>query len=207
MSTPILLEVYSDYVCPWCYLGDSRTKKLKENYNILVRFVHFPLHPETPKEGKLLEELFRCGPEDVEAKNTHMKNLMTAEGLQYNTRRYTYNSRLAQEIAKWAEIKMNSGIIHNKFFEAYFVYGRNIGDIEVIIDIIKTIGLCEEEARTVIAERSYKNAIDSDWAKSNNLGVSGVPTYVSNGQILTGAQPYHFLKELMDQIGAEKKPR
>ena len=60
-------------------------------------------------------------------------------------------------------------------------------------------------ARTVIEERHFKDAIDSDWAKSSSQGITGVPTYVSNGRILTGAQPYHFLQELMVQINANPK--
>ena len=58
MPEPIILEVFTDYVCPWCYLGDNRVKKLKQNYDITVQLVHFPLHPETPAEGRTLLELF-----------------------------------------------------------------------------------------------------------------------------------------------------
>ena len=78
MPNTILLEVFTDYVCPWCYLGDNRTKKLKQDYDILVQLVHFPLHPETPIEGRTLQELFGCGPEQIKAKNVQMKNLMAA---------------------------------------------------------------------------------------------------------------------------------
>ena len=103
MPEPIILEVFSDYVCPWCYLGDNRVKKLKENYNIEVKLVHFPLHPDTPEEGRTLQDMFGTGPEDIQAKNTRMKGLMDTEGLPYNERSHTYNSRLAQEIGSWAE--------------------------------------------------------------------------------------------------------
>ena len=47
-----IFEVFTDYVCPWCYLGDARVKKIKKNFDVNVKLVHFPLHPETPKEGR-----------------------------------------------------------------------------------------------------------------------------------------------------------
>ncbi|MBL6946056.1 MAG: DsbA family oxidoreductase [Rhodospirillales bacterium] len=205
MPEPILLEVFTDYVCPWCYLGDNRVKKLKQNYDIQVQLVHFPLHPETPAEGRTLLELFRCGPEEIIAKNTRMKGLMETEGLPYSERSHTYNSRLAQEIGTWAETQSGGSAIHDKFFEAYFVDCRNVGDVEVIIDVVKSVGLDEQEARAVLAERRFKAAVDADWEKSRIYGVTGVPTFVSNGQSLVGAQPLETLHQLMAEVGAERR--
>ncbi len=202
MSEPVTLEVFTDYVCPWCYLGDNRVKQLKDNYNIQVKIVHFPLHPDTPAEGRTLQDMFGTGPEAIEAKNTQMRGLMEAEGLPYNDRSHTYNSRLAQEIGSWAETQPGGNAIHDKFFEAYFVEGRNVGDIEVIIDVVKSVGLDEQEARKVLEERRFKDAVDADWAKSHAYGVTGVPTFVAERQGLVGAQPYETLEMLMKEVGA-----
>jgi predicted DsbA family dithiol-disulfide isomerase len=130
---------------------------------------------------------------------------MDAEGLPYNRRSHTYNSRLAQEIGKWAETKADAEVIHDKFFEAYFVDRRNVGDVEVIVDIAKSAGLDEAEARAVLAERRFKDAVDADWAKSRAYGVTGVPTFVTGGQGVVGAQPYEVLEQLMASVGAEKR--
>lgn len=205
MSESITLEVFTDYVCPWCYLGDNRVKKLKENYDVNVKIVHFPLHPDTPEEGRTLAEMFGTGPEAIEEKNRNMKGLMDAEGLPFNDRSHTYNSRLAQEIGSWAETQEGGHAIHDKFFEAYFVDGRNVGDVEVIIDVVKSVGLDETEARKVLEERSFKEAVDADWEKSHSYGVTGVPTFVCNQQGLVGAQPYEVLEQLMTEAGAEHR--
>ena len=207
MSEPVALEVFTDYVCPWCYLGDNRVKKLKQNYDINVQLVHFPLHPETPTEGRSLQELFRCGPEEIDTKNARMKGLMEAEGLPFEARSHTYNSRLAQEIGTWAETQPGGNAIHDKFFEAYFVERRNIGDQEVILDVVKSVRLDDDAARTVLTERSYKNAVDEDWAKSHAYGVTGVPTFVSGGKGLVGAQPYEALAQMMAEVGAARRDR
>jgi predicted DsbA family dithiol-disulfide isomerase len=205
MSEPIELEVFSDYVCPWCYLGDNRVKRLKQEFNITVKLVHFPLHPETPSDGKSLADLFGRGPDELKVGHDQMQGLMDAEGLPYNQRSHTYNSRLAQEIGSWAETQPGGDVIHDKFYEAYFVDRCNVGDVEVIIDVVKSAGLDEAEARKVIAERSFKEAVDNDWAKSRGYGVTGVPTFVSSGQGLVGAQPYEVLEQLMTAVGAERR--
>ena len=197
MPDPIVLEVFSDYVCPWCYLGDNRVKKLQQNYDITVQRVHFPLHPETPAEGRARE--------DFKARNPAMKGLMEAEGLPYGERSHTYNSRLAQEIGTWAETQPGGSSIHDKFFEAYFVDCRNIGDVEVIIDVVKSAGLDEGHARAVLVERRFKDAVDADWEKSLSSGVTGVPTFVSNGQRVVGAQPYEVLQQFMAAAGAQRR--
>ena len=62
------LEVFTDYVCPWCYLGDARVRKLKKNFDLNIKLVHFPLHPETPLEGRTLLELFRTSTDNVKEK-------------------------------------------------------------------------------------------------------------------------------------------
>jgi len=205
MPDPVVLEVFSDYVCPWCYLGDARVKRLKAEYDIAVKLVHFPLHPETPAEGRTLEALFRSGPEDIAAKNARMRGLMQAEGLPFNDRTHTYNSRLAQEVGSWADTRDGGEAIHDKFFEAYFVHGRNVGDVEVIVDVATAAGLDETETRAVIAERRFKDAVDADWNKSHAYGVTGVPTFVAGGQGLVGAQPYEVLTQLMDAVGAVRR--
>jgi len=210
MADPITLEVFSDYVCPWCYLGDNRVKQLKENYDVSIKLVHFPLHPETPAEGRTLADMFGTGPEEIAQKNARMQGLMQAEGLTFKDRSHTYNSRLAAEVGKWAETQAGGAAIHGKFFEAYFVDQRNIGDVEVILDIVKAAGLNVEEARKVIEERTFKDAVDADWAKSHQYGVTGVPTFVvaaPDGHLpgLVGAQPYEGLAPLAHAAGAQKK--
>jgi predicted DsbA family dithiol-disulfide isomerase len=205
MSNLIMLEVFSDYVCPWCYLGDNRVKKLKENYDINVKLIHFPLHPDTPQEGRALMDLFSCGPEEIQIKNMRMHGIMEADGLPFKDRSHTYNSRLAQEVGSYADTQPGGEKIHDKFYEAYFVDRRNIGDADVILDVVKSVGLDETAAKAVIDDRSYKDAVDADWAKSHSYGVTGVPTFVSDGQGVVGAQPYEVLVEFVTTLGA--KPR
>ena len=199
------LEVFTDYVCPWCYLGDSRIKKIKKEFRVDIQLIHFPLHPETPIEGRTLLELFGSTQDDIDQKNRRMKELMVSEGLPYNDRSHTYNSRLAQEIGAWAQNIDNETTIHDNFFEAYFVNGLNVGLESVILDVVSKSGLDIEEAKNVIKNRLFKKNIDENWHKSTNYGVTGVPTYVYEKQSMVGAQPFENLVEFLNHFGVSKR--
>jgi predicted DsbA family dithiol-disulfide isomerase len=164
-----------------------------------VAWVHFPLHPETPADGISIEEMFAGRDIDMDAMYQRMKDLMDAEGLPYGQRNYTYNSRLAQELGKWADTQPGGEAIHDALYRAYFVDGKNIGDIDVLVEIAQAVGLSAEAARTVLEQRSFKAAIDADWEKSRSYGVTGVPTFVAGGYGVVGAQPYEALEHLMSR--------
>jgi predicted DsbA family dithiol-disulfide isomerase len=182
-----------------------RIEKLRQEFDIEPVLVHFPLHPETPPEGRSMAELYAGRNVDPEAMHQRMKRLMDAEGLPYGRRTHTYNSRLAQELGKWAETQPDGARLHDALYRAYFVDARNIGDPEVLIDLVRSVGLDTDAARQVLAERRFKDAVDADWAKSRAYGVTGVPTFVAGGHGVVGAQPVEVLEELLDKIGAARK--
>ena len=183
-----------------------RIEKLKANFDIAVRLVHFPLHPETPAEGVSLDVLF-AGSKAAErqARQSRMKGLMDAEGLPYGERTHTYNSRLAQELGKWADTQAGGAVIHDALYKAYFVEGRNIGDLETLVALAQAAGLPAEDARTVLTERSFKAAVDEDWSSSRQAGATGVPTFAAGGYGVVGAQPYEMLERLVQE--AASNPR
>jgi len=168
-----------------------------------VRWVHFPLHPETPAEGRSLKDLFAGRDYDIEARQREMRERMAAEGLPYGNRTMTYNSRLAQELGKWADTQKGGEAIHDALFKAYFVDGKNIGDPEELIGIAQSVGLDGAKAREAVEKRAFKAAVDEDWARSRAYGITGVPTFVAGGYGVVGAQPYEALVRLLEE--AKKK--
>ena len=182
-----------------------RIEKLKAKHNVEVEWVHFPLHPETPPEGVALAELFRGrSPEQRKAMHAQMKARMDAEGLPYGERTMTYNSRLAQEIGKWADTQPGGEALHDAFFRAYFVDARDISDVEVILDIVKETGLPVDGAREVLEKRTFKDAVDADWKLSRQYGITGVPTFVIGRRGVVGAQPYEALEQLVKEARGEQ---
>ena len=182
-----------------------RIEKLKQAFDIDTVLVHFPLHPETPAEGRSMAELYAGRNIDPEAMYARMKGLMDAEGLPYSRRTHTYNSRLAQELGKWADIQPGGEAIHDALYRAYFVDTRNIGAPDVLIDVVQSAGLPADEAREVLTQRRFKGAVDADWAKSREWGVTGVPTFVAARYGVVGAQPYETLEQLVAKAGARRR--
>ena len=171
-----------------------------------MKWVHFPLHPETPQEGRALADLFAGRSEtELKARQDQMRGLMAEEGLPYGDRTHTYNSRLAQEVGAWADTQEGGEAIHDAIYKAYFVEAKNIGDPDVLLKIVKANNLSVEEARKVIEERTFKDVVDEDWRKSHQLGVTGVPTFVAAGQGVVGAQPYETLEKFLGSVGVTKR--
>jgi predicted DsbA family dithiol-disulfide isomerase len=182
-----------------------RIEKLKRAFEVETKLVHFPLHPETPVEGRSMAELYAGRNVDPEAMYARMKTLMDAEGLPYGRRTHSYNSRLAQELGKWADTQPGAEAIHDALYRAYFVEARNIGDPKILIEIAQSVELSGEEARAVLSERRFKGAVDADWAKSHAYGVTGVPTFVAARYGVVGAQPYEVLEQLLEKAGAARR--
>jgi predicted DsbA family dithiol-disulfide isomerase len=134
-----------------------------------------------------------------------MKALMDEEGLPYGRRTHTFNSRLAQELGKWADTQSGGEAIHDALFRAYFVDGHNIGDPEVLIEIAESAGLDPAGAREVLEQRTFSAAVDEDWARSRRYGITGVPTFVAGGYGVVGAQPYETLEHLVQRALTEPR--
>ncbi len=180
-----------------------RIEKLKVEHNVKVEWVHFPLHPETPAEGRSLAALFAGRNVDRKAMHAQMKARMDAEGLPYGERTMTYNSRLAQELGKWADTQPGGEAIHDALFRAYFVEARDISQPAVLLDIAQHVGLSADAAREVLEKRTFKDAVDADWELSRRYGVTGVPTFVAGRDGVVGAQPYEALEQLVRKAASQ----
>jgi predicted DsbA family dithiol-disulfide isomerase len=179
-----------------------RIEKLRTEHNVKVEWVHFPLHPETPPEGRALSALFGGRDADRRARHEQMKTRMAAEGLPYGDRTMTYNSRLAQELGKWADTQPGGEALHDALFRAYFVEARDISQPAVLLDIAGRVGLPVEDAREVLEKRTFKAAVDEDWELSRRYGITGVPTFVVGRHGVVGAQPYEVLEQLLEKAAA-----
>lgn len=113
------------------------------------------------------------------------------------TRSRTYNSRLAQEVGLWAETKGKGHAFHMAAFRAYFVDGKNLAKNEILLDLIKDCDLPLDEGNAVIDNRTFSDAVDTDWELSKQSGITAVPTYVSGFKRLVGAQSYEALAKLI----------
>jgi predicted DsbA family dithiol-disulfide isomerase len=174
---------------------------LKKEYGVEARWIAFPLHPETPEEGISLEELFKERDIDLPASMEHLGKVAAELGLPWGMRARTYNSRRAQELGKWAESMHKGDEFHLAAFHAYFAEGRNIADVSVLKELAGAVGLDGRKAEQVLAERTFKEAVDRDWAYARTCGITAVPTFMAAGRKVVGAQPYQALEDLVRSAG------
>ena len=182
-----------------------RTERITETFDVELRVTQFPLHPDTPLEGRALADLFAGRAIDLDAYQARVIQIAAQEGLPYGLRTHTYNSRLAQELAKWGEEQPGGEAIHSALFQAYFVHGINLAGIDRLVEIAGSAGLPEKEALDVLERRTYRGRVDEDWDRSTRLGVTGVPTFVFDNRGVVGAQPYEALEELVRQGGGQRR--
>ncbi len=163
-------------------------------------YVHFPLHPDTPAEGRALTDLFAGRESLLQDMMQRLDALFRQEGLPWagDRRSMTYNSRLAQELAAWAVTQPDGERIHDALFRAYFVDGVNLADIDRLVELTERLDLPPAEARDVLEQRRFQEAVDRDWQRSRELGLGGVPAYVFGGRAVVGAQPYEVLELLVE---------
>ncbi len=152
-----------------------------------------------------MEELFAGRNIDIPSAMARLKKVAKELDLPWGERKKTYNSRLAQELGKWAETQGKGDEYHDAVFRTYFVDGKNIAKTDVLMGLVKAVGLPENEAGEALQMRVFKEAVDSDWDLAHRMGISAVPTFVLNQQTLVGAQPYEVLEQFLRENGVKRR--
>jgi predicted DsbA family dithiol-disulfide isomerase len=159
----------------------------------------------------LLAELLKRSPDEIDEIVTSMEMKAFELGLPFGKPKKLWNTRLAQELASWADTKKKGEEFHNAAFRAYFAEGKNISDISTLADLAESIELSGEEAREILKKRLFKEEVNKDWTISRELGIQAVPTFILCHDRLVGAQPYDKFIKLMEennvQIRKELTPR
>ena len=200
----IELEIFADYVCPWCYLGNAVVEQLQTRFLLQVKRSPFPLHSSTPREGLLLSELLRGV--DLDSVHQRLYALMDELGLAYGNRDKTYNSRLAQELGLWADTQSGGDKLHGLLYRRYFVHNGNLAEPEVLLATVAEAGLDMAAARKVLTERSFRDACDEAWERARRFQITGVPTFAAGGYQFSGFHPLaemeQFIRFLQEKASA-----
>lgn len=153
-------------------------------------WVTFPLHPETPEEGRELAELFAGSGYDLPSMQKRLATVALREGLPFGTRSRISNSRKAQELGKYAEKMGLWEPFCQSVYRAYFVEGKNIGNADELLTAAEQAGLSPADSRKVLEEGIFREPVDSDWRRARMLGISGVPAFVYGNRLMVGFKPY-----------------
>lgn len=177
-----------------------RIDKLCSELGLAIRWTAFPLHPETPVEGRRLDELFAAHPGYIESMWPRLQAAGDELGLNFARRTHTYNSRRACELAAWAEEQGAGRAFHLAAYAAYFEQGENLARVEVLQRIARQVGLDPEPVNEIIDQRRYADKVDADWQRCRELGVQAIPTLRVGSQALTGFQPEAVYRSLLETI-------
>jgi predicted DsbA family dithiol-disulfide isomerase len=195
----VQVDIVSDVVCPWCWLGYRLFKAATDQVQIQTELSWRPymLDPAVPTEGMdyktYMKNKFGDGPSD---KFKAMRTMLEEKGPQYGIdfqfdkiikRPNTLN---AHRIIRWAQNNADAGSeTAEALFKAFFAEGKDIGDTDVLTSIAETAGLEADITKDLLASDKDANAVREEILFFRNLGISGVPTFIYNGQFaVQGAQ-------------------
>ncbi|MFT7612926.1 MAG: putative DsbA family dithiol-disulfide isomerase [Parvicellaceae bacterium] len=193
MSKPTV-TIYSDNICPYCTIGAKRLSALEKELNFKIEWKAFEIHPDTPKEGMLTSDYFKNMDFD------QMKNRIEEFGDDVNMKvngNLLANSKLSLAANNFAQQKGKFSQFHEGIFKANFEEGKNIGDLEVLLEIAEESGLDREELTAFLSnEKNLQDVTDSS-KEAQALGITGVPTFIINNKAVVGAQPTEVLREFL----------
>lgn len=213
------IEVWSDYVCPFCYIGKRRLEKALEQFPnrdaVHVEFKSFELDPnaETYSEKSINESLAeKYGMSVEQAKQNNVQLAMQAaqEGLTFNfdTMKPT-NTFDAHRLAKFAKTKGKDQELTERLLHAYFTETKNVGDHETLATLAEEVGIDRDEALNVLNHQDdYANEVRQDLALARQYGVTGVPFFVINDKYaISGAQPLETFVSALEKVWEEESAK
>ena len=194
------VEIWSDVVCPWCYIGKRRFENALEQFDhrgeVEVEFRSFELNPnaDPAEQGNLEEALarkYRLSPEQAHALNARVVDAAAGEGLHYRLdiakRGNTFDAHRLIHLAATMGLQ---GAMKERLLAAYFTEGKPIGDQDTLVELAAEVGIDAERARTVLADGSFGDQVREDEREATELGITGVPFFVINRRYgVSGAQP------------------
>jgi len=196
------LTIYSDYVCPWCYVGQGVVTTLIEEHQADVEWRPFYLRPDTPPEGMDLPEHVR---RHMAQTNARLKQMADAAGLDMVFATRIPNTRLAHEATEYARDKGKQFEFHHAVFQKFYGQGKDISRWDVLSDAAREVGLDADEMRREVEAGRYTARVNAMVQEAQQIGVTGVPTYVLNDRYaIVGAQPYEVFLQALAQIDREQ---
>jgi len=216
-GSSVRIEVWSDVVCPWCYLGKRRMESAIANFEhadeVAVLWRSFELNPDAPrKEDMSVEEIlsrkYGMSREEVREMNARITALAEAEGLEYRLDRARgANSFDAHRMIHLAAEHGIQGVMKERLMRAHFTESAAIGDPEELVRMAVEVGIEEGEARNVVQSDRFAKEVGQDEADAAALGISGVPFFVIDGTWgISGAQTTDVFAKALDEMWAELHP-
>jgi len=211
------VEIWSDVMCPFCYIGKRKFEKALEHFDhkdkVEIEWKSFQLDPslKTDPNKSTLQHLAQnkgWSQEYAQQMLAHVTDMAKDEGLTYNMdKSVVANSFDAHRFSHLAKKHGLQDAAEEKLFLAYFTEGKNTADHETLVQIGTDIGLDAAEVRAVLSSNTYADEVQHDIYQAQQVGVRGVPFFVVNQKYaVSGAQPSETFLGLLNKVWQEEQP-
>src|ERR1700704_4187456 len=211
------IEIWSDVVCPWCYIGKRRFE------TALARFAHrddvevvwrsFELDPTAPRirtedNATRLAAKYGMSREQALANHTRLTQLAVAEGLEFDFEKSRSGNTLdAHRLLHLARERGVQDDVKERLFRAYFTEGEAIGDPETLVRLVSEAGIPAADAQALLNSDAYAEAVRAEESEARELGVNGVPFFVVDRRYgVSGAQPPDVLLQTLERAWSDAHP-
>ena len=208
----IRLDIFSDPICPWCYIGKARLDRALEarpDHPFQVQWHPFQLNPDMPEDGMDRREYLetKFGGQDGAVKAyLPVATEAEASGLEINldSIKRTPNTLNAHRLIHWAGIEQKQNVVVDRLFKAYFVDGKDISDTAHLVEIASSIGMDGDVVERLLSSDADAADIQARDADARHKGVQSVPTFlIANQHVVPGAQPTDLWTQVIDDLVAQ----
>ena len=211
MTVPFIIDVISDVICPWCFLGKRRLDKalaLLDNIEVMVHWRPFALDPSIPPQGMDRTEYLtnKFGAARLSTLHDPLIAAAKSDGIAFHFERVTRtpNTLDAHRLIRWAHTVDRQHDMAERLFMAYWSEGKDVGDRAVLAREAGTAGLNAAQITELLDSDQDVEEVKSEIAHAANIGVSGVPTYIfAQSYALVGAQPPEVLADAIGRVARE----
>ncbi len=213
MSLGLQIDIVSDVMCPWCYIGKRRFEKaaaMRPDIELDVRWRPFQLDPTTPPEGvdrvKYMEKKFgSSGGGEIYQRVTEAGNGEDI-GFAFEKIEFSPNTLNAHRLIRWASTSGAQDQVVESLFKGYFTEGQNLVDLTYLADVAEEAGMERPVIERLLADDADKDLVTEEIALSSKIGVTGVPCFIfASKLVIMGAQDPQTLVQAMDQAVEETR--
>lgn len=209
------ITIWSDFVCPFCYIGEAHLKKALSNFekddNIEIEYRSFQLDPEGHYIDNLtyvetFAKLKGVSIDQAQSMTSRVQEMAQEAGLSLDYDKAIYSNTLdAHRVFQFAKEKGLGNEYFNRFYRAHFVDGLNIEDKKVIFNLAQEVGLDEEEVKNVLDDTTeFEDRVEENINQAASIGVQGVPFFVFDEKYgVSGAQPVELFENVLERVHSE----
>lgn len=209
------IEIWSDVVCPWCYIGKRRFEKALHQFDgskqVQIRWRSFELDPGAPRSiekdmASRLSEKYRISEQQARESMVHITSVAQAEGLDY----HLDEAKMTNSFDAHRLIQMASGIglgsqMKERLLRAYFVESEDISNKDALLRFASEVGLPPDEVSELLSSDALADQVRADESLARELGITGVPFFVFDSKYaVSGAQPSEVFLEVLARVRAEQ---